>query len=415
MDDKAFDKLLANKLNGLDDYPFREDDWQSVRSRLNQRRPAVRYWLLALLLLPLLGLNGWLGYQWNTTQQRYEALQSTLHELQQSVVTQSESPPDTIYQQTVVYHYDTVYRTIIRREVAQRMDSEASYVPKGSSTPTENDETTTRSTTLPADQTTETAQSKEASNDFSDLATSDNENDTLTDKSATLLPVVDAVAQTDSVAQADSTATVVKKEKKRRVWQRHFRVGLGAQFPRTVHPNTSQVIGSGGGIDGSLLLTERLALMAHVHYVRTGYTLSNADESLGAEDILSGSIYQNDELQSVQNRQSQWQWGGGVQYRLTNGRKWTPFVSLNYLVETPQQRNLTYSLRDVATGKLYIQERAAVLPTFWHILDGELGIERPATNHLIWQVGGFYNARLSSQQPARLNQIGLRTRFYYQF
>ena len=410
MDDKAFDKLLASKLNGLDEYPFREDDWQSVHGRLNQRRPStVRYWLLVLLLLPLLGLNGWLGYQWHTTQQRYEALQSTLQELQQSVVTQSDSPPDTIYQQTVVYHYDTVYRTIIHREVAQRSDDETLYVPKGSSIPKENGETTIRSTMPPADQTTETAPSKEASNELSDLAPPNNDNDTLTHKSATLLPVV-----VDSVAQADSTARVVKKEKKRRVWQRQFRVGLGAQLPRTVHPNTSQVIGSGGGINGSLLLTERLALTAHVHYVRTGYTLSNADESLGAEDILSGSIYQNDELQSIQNRQSQWQWGGGVQYRFTNGRKWTPFVSLNYLVETPRQRNLTYSLRDVATNKLYIQERAAVLP-IWHILDGELGIERPVTNHLIWQVGGFYNTRLSSQQPARLNQIGLRTRLYYQF
>ena len=411
MDDKAFDKLLANKLNGLDEYPFQEDDWQSVHSRLNQRRPStVRYWLIALLLLPLLSLNGWLGYQWHTTQQRYEALQSTLHELQQSVITQSESPPDIIYQQTVVHHYDTVYRTIIRREVSQRMNSEVPYVPGGSSIPIENNETTIRSTTLPADQTTETTPLKEAANNFYDLAPPDNDNDTLTNKSTTLLPVV-----VDSVAQIDSVATVVKKEKKRVAWQRRFRVGSGAQLPRTVYPNTSQVIGVGGGIDGSLLLTERLALVAHVHYIHTEYTLLSTDEPLGIKDILSGSIYQNDELQSIQNRQSQWQWGGGVQYRLTDGRKWTPFVSLNYLVEIPRQRNLTYSLREVATGKLYIQERVGMLPTFWHIVDGELGIERPATNHLVWQMGGFYNVRLSSQQPVRLNQIGLRTRLYYQF
>lgn len=194
-----------------------------------------------------------------------------------------------------------------------------------------------------------------------------------------------------------------------------FRLGFGAQLVQLRHLGIDQQAGVGGGVSGSWLFTRRLGLVAQVNYLRSGYALMTPDESLGVADVLSGSVYQNDQLQEVQNRQSQLQWSGGVQYRFAAGRKWTPLLAVHYVVETPLQRTLTYSLRDVNTNKVYVEELTGPLPTFRHIVDGELGVERNLTYRSIWQITGFYNTQLTTQGQVRPNQIGLRARIHYEF
>lgn len=409
MDDQAFDKLLADKLNTLDDYPVREDGWQAVRQRLNQGRSSKKvYWLLALLLLCSAGLSGWLGYQWHRTQQQYDALRSAIDK------TQPVSPihvSDTVFQRIEVHHYDTVYRTVVYREASPSATQEAQQSQPGSKLRATNDNSLSNSLLTINDTLSnsplgdmpvfaDSTRMGHVSNSLSDS--------TLASQSPDSLLAVAPPLEVDSAA-------AVPRENEGAVWEPRFRLGLGAQGLSPARPGISQALGGGGGVNGSWLVTRRLGLVARIHYLRMEYTLATAEESLGVADVLSGSVYQNDELLEVQNRQSQWQWGGGAQYRFASGKQWTPLVSLHYLMETPLRRTLTYSLRDAITDKVYVEERSGALPTYRHIIDAELGIERPLTYRTVWQLTGFYNTQLAGQPPVRLNQIGLRARIYYEF
>ncbi len=408
MDDQAFDKLLADKLNNLDDYPVREGGWQAVRQRLNQGQSSRKaYWLLALLLLCLAGLSGWLGYQWHRTQQQYDALRSVADRNQPVASTQVS---DTVIQRIVVHHYDTVYHTIVYRKASPSATQEAQQSQTGAKLRPTNDNSLLNSLT------TDNTLSDSPSEDmpvFADSTRMGHVNNSLPDSTRTSQSP-DSLLAVASPLAVDSAA-MVPRENEGAVWKPRFRLGLGAQGLSPVRPGISQALGGGGGVNGSWLVTRKLGLVARIHYLRTEYTLATTDESLGVADILSGSVYQNDELLEVQNRQSQWQWGGGAQYRFASGKQWTPLVSLHYLVESPLQRTLTYSLRDAITDKVYVEARSGALPTYRYIIDAELGIERPLTYRTVWQLTGFYNTRFTGQQPVRLNQIGLRTRIYYEF
>lgn len=409
MDDQAFDKSLSDKLSALDEYVPRESDWQSVQGRLHRRRSLVDgYWWGALLLLLLLGTNGWLGYQWHRTQQQYDTLRSKVDQLQ-PVLTASVS--DTVYQRVVVHHYDTVYRMVVLRE------SLASNASKEREALTDRDpdlENETISTGSPL--TFDDTISNRMPEDF--LIATDSADLLRPEKgqadSNLMKQPFDSLLITTTGSLADSSA-LTSRESDGTIEKSRFRLGFGVQLSQPMHPGIDQQVGVGGGVSGSWLFTRRLGLVAQVHYLRTGYALMTPDESLGVADILSGSVYQNDELQEVQNRQSQLQWSGGGQYRFAAGRKWTPLIALHYVVETPLRRTLTYSLRDANTNKVYVEERTGPLPTFRHIIDGELGIERNLTYRSMWQITGFYNTQLTTQRQVRPNQIGLRARIYYEF
>jgi hypothetical protein len=409
MDDQAFDKLLADKLNNLDDYPVREDGWQAVRQRLNQGQSSRKaYWLLALLLLCLAGLSGWLGYQWHRTLQQYDALRSTIDKTQPVSSTQVS---DTVIQRIVVHHYDTVYRTVVYREESPSATQEAQQSQLGAKLRATNDNSLSNSL-LTTDDTLSDSPSGGMSI-FADSTRTGHVNNSLFDSTLSSQSP-DSLLAVATPLEVDSAA-VVPRENEGAVWEPRFRLGLGAQGLSPMRPGISQALGGGGGVSGSWLVTRKLGLVARIHYLRTEYTLATAEESLGVADVLSGSVYQNDELLEVQNRQSQWQWGGGAQYRFASGKQWTPLVSLHYLVESPLRRTLTYSLSDAITDKVYVEELSGALPTYRHIVDVELGIERPLTHRTVWQLAGFYNTQLTEQPPVRLNQIGLRTRIYYEF
>ncbi len=408
MDDQAFDKLLADKLNNLEEYPVREGGWQAVRQRLNQGQSSSRvYWLLTLLLLGLGGLSGWLGYQWHRTQQQYDALRLVIDQRQPAP---TGPVSDTVVQRIIVHHYDTVYRTIVYRGTPSSTTREAQQSQPDIKLRTTNNGSLSNS--FPTSDNTLSDIQLESVSVFDDSIRLVDVNYNPADSTLTGRPS-DSLMVTPPLATDSSD--VIQRENQGARWRSRFRLGVGAQFSVPVRPGISQALGGGGGLSGSWLITRKLGLMARIHYLRTEYALATADESLGVENILLGSVYQNDELQEVQNRQSQWQWGGGAQYRFAVGKQWTPLVSLHYLMETPQRRTLTYSLRDVATDKVYVETRSGALPTFRHIVDAELGIERPLTYRTVWQLVGFYNTQLTMQRPGRLNQIGLRTRIYYEF
>ena len=409
MDDQTFDKLLADKLNSLDEYPVRAGGWQAVRQRLNQDYSLRRaYWLLALLLLGSAGLSGWLGYQWHRTQQQYDALRSVVEQREPVLPTQVS---DTVYQRIVVHRYDTVYRTVAYQEASPATIQDAQPVQTGVKLRTTNNGSLSNSF-LTTDDTASDSQS-EGIFVLDDSTRLGGVNHNLSDNTTKSQPIDSLLAAAPLLA-VDSAA-VVPRENEGAVWKYRFRFGMGAQLALPMRSGISQALGGGGGLSGSWLVTRKLGLVARIQYLRTEYTLTTADESLGVADILLSSVYQNDELLKVQNRQSQWQWGGGAQYRFVAGRRWTPLVSLHYLVETPLRRTLTYSLRDATTDKVYVEARPGALPTFRHIVDAELGIERPLTYCTVWQLAGFYNTQLAGQLPGHLNQIGLRTRIYYEF
>lgn len=401
MDNQAFDKRLAEKLDTLPEYSPRKGDWQSVQARLSSGRSTVGYWLIPLLLL--LGLNGWLGYQWHCTQRQYHTLQIAVDSLRQQPMQYTTTQADTVYRQTIVYHYDTVYRTIVYQYTPQ---SDEQYPIDGISSEEKTKDQAESYVGIPNDTIT-TVEGAEKQPRSSPVVLSDSTNDSkaFTDTLLILIAL-------DTASTPDSSVSVVKEKVLR--W-RNLRLGLSAHLPFTGSAQVSQGNGWGGGISASVSMMDRVRWAAHVQYLSTGYSVSTANESLEIINILNGSIYQNDELLRIQNRQSQLQWGAELQYYLTKKSPWRPFVALTYLVETPIKRGLIYSLRDVNTDKVYMQERSASLPTYWHVVDGGLGIERHLSYRYVWQLSGFFNNQLSPQTPMRLDQIGIRTRWYYQF
>ena len=406
MDDPLFDKKLADKLNTLEDYPVPAGGWATVEQRLRPTRSYSHLVWLAWLLL-LIG-NGWWAYRWHTTQQQYDEL------LQATRVLRSPGEPtvtttDTVYQHIVTHHYDTVYRTVyhqsspqfaadthqldIRQEKdVERQGKENGFTEVGSS------EKVTSSATE-RDRRLQQAEASER-----------------TDRSSTSER---PPAPADTSAQAEEPPVTVPdtaqtQEKKKLALHLHdFRIGPVLQLPLlTIDPQVSQGEGWGGGLALRWSLTERLRLLGTVQYQRTRYEVTQVSEALGIPDVLNGSAYQNDELIAVESRQSYVPWGGGVQYALAPQSKWNPFGSLRFLTESPLRRQLSYSLREATTGKVYTQEAEAPVRS-WPVLEGELGVEYPASYGSSWQFAGFYNAQLGSRVPVRPNQIGVRARFLY--
>ncbi len=109
-----FFRLFSEKMKAATPPPdFSGDDWQALQTRLDAHdrkrwRVLPLGWLGALTGLLLLSNLGWFSL-WQKTDNKVAALRSEqLSEPQKSIMMR-----DTVFEKTVVYEYDTIYRTVI--------------------------------------------------------------------------------------------------------------------------------------------------------------------------------------------------------------------------------------------------------------------------------------------------------------
>lgn len=104
MEDKDFDKIFKRTLEQAGGKPATEGGWAAMSERMNAARNKRMSWVLPLLiaLISLLGVsNAFWWYQWKLA----------TGQLPPASV-QGIAKIDTIVKNTVVYHYDTVYRYV---------------------------------------------------------------------------------------------------------------------------------------------------------------------------------------------------------------------------------------------------------------------------------------------------------------
>lgn len=129
MKQPGFFRLFSEKMNAASPPPdFSGDDWQALQTRLDAHdrkrwRMLPIGWLAGLTGLLLLSNLGWL-LLWQKTGDEVAALRSE----QSAAKLESVTVRDTVFEKTVVYQYDTIYRTVIvnRRETGRFAQSMAS-------------------------------------------------------------------------------------------------------------------------------------------------------------------------------------------------------------------------------------------------------------------------------------------------
>lgn len=135
MDDKDFYNIFGDKLKEQKDFPFSEEKWKVLEKQYDYLLAEKRYRRLLLFdSLPLLALLGsflWPLLSLNNTNKKLDDLMNEIHFLQQQKIG-SVTPSvnsrlntsdvatipksDTVYHKIVVYRYDTIYETVVRRE-----------------------------------------------------------------------------------------------------------------------------------------------------------------------------------------------------------------------------------------------------------------------------------------------------------
>ena len=151
---------------------------------------------------------------------------------------------------------------------------------------------------------------------------------------------------------------------------------------------------------------------------RSRYVADTLAERLGITalaDPLGGNLL------DVTHRQTQWQVGGGAQYRFSWRTRWHPTLSLMYWATAWQDRQLAYRFYDAVTigyqgvhYETHTQPRTVDHPTYRSSLELGVGAERRLGRRVAAHLEGYL--RLASAPPGAgvmPTQVGLRTQWSY--
>ena len=145
MDEQNFDKFFGDHLKADEDFPFTDNKWDKMQTHLNTHLAAKRRWRLgawlSVPLLALLGTLGFMGWSLHNSQQDIRDLTAEIKTLrlekqaslplspQESLQTVSTVKSDTVYHHVVVRRYDTIFQTVVRRDLSDTRStkSDASF------------------------------------------------------------------------------------------------------------------------------------------------------------------------------------------------------------------------------------------------------------------------------------------------
>ena len=421
MDERDFDKKLAEKLKNISDFAYDESNWNALNSKLdgkNRNRYSALYLAAALLLLALLGTNGWMGYQWHNTEQKLQEVNSifdTLNNTEKAATTKIYYT-DTIYKKVIVHQYDTIYHKVVYQQNEEVKDD--SGIRRNFSKLDDNIEGKVMNKNL------HTVQAETGQDLLNQSVTNENLLEDSIFPSATPADslqiskkenIPDSLPIEQPEAEKQEVIISPKKGREKDFHSHSFYAGISAQVPFVSHPAAFNSGGLGGGLRGMYSFNEHIRATLQVNYLNVRYNVSKFEESLGIIDINNGSSYQNDELVSVASKQQYLQGALGISYIFGNTQKLRPFISLNYLAEISLSRHLAYQYRDINTDKIYLREaedKGGI--TTWHILEAALGVEYKLRHRSLLHLEGYFNKKTGQQFLVRPDQFGARAVLYFQ-
>jgi hypothetical protein len=477
MNAQNFDKIFGDKLNEGLDFNFTEQKWSKMEKHMDAfHTEKWRKRLFGWLILPLLALIGvltWGGWLLHDAQKHISALMKEVHDLR--LEKQVSSPPsvlstknglksDTVYQHIVVRRYDTIFQTVVRRELAETVISKDNFstIEQNSdnqkhidrdvqkSIAVENQVINARLITTKEDTVKALSQQKtdiiaEKKNNIPSI--SDAHNNAQKDGINTDIPLiskVDEPIKTDGLitspplskneAKAIQKAkTEDKNEEKvgesientdkslenqkrvpiiKPIKIAGYELGILGGIASLPRPNIVRQNGFSVVAKGSILLGDRWKIVGETQYLFLSYETDKITTDLDIKIITPPTP--NDSLDGVKVKQPYLQYAIGMQYVLSEKRL-KPYIGINLLGQSKLQEEFEYEYINTLTNTpVFVQtirkEKSFQLP-FMRL---QLGASYPIFGKVNAQIEGSYDVKLGNNtqfKPLWQVKTGLLYRF----
>jgi hypothetical protein len=485
MNEQNFDKIFGDKLNEGTDFHFTEEKWGKMEKHLDafqlaQGRKRLLLWLL-LPFLALIGLLTWGGWLLKDTQQHVLDLTKEVHGLR--LEKQNSPPPsvfsmknDTVYRHIVVTRYDTIFQTIVRRELTETPQAKANFSltekTKSDKELLENEvkKATTINDNLTAFEKRDLV-NKKVENERIKATVSDSnkafsqqkiaekkegkvnlqevlkdENNVLIDSVKTAIPYVSevlSVKETDSLKASTPLSINDEKVKKSikndenglkskeneenidKVLEKQkpapilkpikiagYELGILGGITAMVNPNLIQQNGFSVGLRGGLLLGEKWKIIGETHYLSLSYETDKITPDLNIKIITPPTP--NDSLDGVKVKQPYLQYSLGLQYLLSNKRL-KPYVGINLLGQSKLEEEIEYEYINTLTNTpVFVQTVRKENLFQLPFLRLQLGASYPILGKINALLEGSYDVKLGTNTQFKpLWQV--KTGFFYRF
>lgn len=432
MKNNYFDQLFVRKFAQLPGVPYSREGWDEIAGRLDRYERRRRNWVLPVLL-PLFGLlaagNVFWWLQWK------EAVAQRKDKDQPITLFQN----DTIVQTTVVYRYDTIYQNIklVHRqaanlaaaaklppvqEIVQALSFSESNLSSGATAARKNPDAgfppavpgyvkpaqypDSVQTILQNPETQPVAHHNTAGPEHAVIL--QNTRDTLAQAAQPETAAVDSLA-----GQLMETPVPTKKLRSPRFFWARPRLGFsqGWSNPIVQHKNSGYLLGAGIGADVEIANNLRLAV--DVHYWQGKL---KADEAKALDDIDipdPGSDYKLEYWEIY--RLPSVSYALQLRYQISVKKRWQPWIGLGYQAATLLPFEIEFEFENQLNNiEITLPGKAEARIQLQGIL-GSLGIERSFGSRFSLSAEGWLVRCIGKNSKILDQQIGLRTRFYYNF
>lgn len=425
MDDKNFDNIFGDKLSRGKDFTFTDDKWDKMEKHLDNHLAQKRQKrLLTWLIVPFLTMLGALGLvSWSLHDAKND-----IHELKQQITVLSEkqlSPTpsvprtlgvknDTVFQKVVVHHYDTVFQTIIRREMPSndvyqqivfdlknKKESDTSNIAPQNTAALQTSFQNSQSPPLSIN---------DKKNDKEDILNSKNIDST---KTPTSNSTKNAALTTLLKGSSDITSDTVLVEKLTEAFEKAlenqerkrthiikpmkiegYELGVSAGLPTFDGTHILRQEGFSVGVRGGIWLGEHLKVVGEAQYLTLDY---DVEKILYRFDIPTISPpMPNDSLQKVSVEQPYWHYSLGLQYVFGN-RRLKPYFGMSLVGQSKQEEQFQYHFKNSITKEFVLVETKRNEDSYQlPIMRLNMGAEYPIWGKLKAQLEGSYDISVGS-------------------
>ncbi|MBI5916563.1 MAG: hypothetical protein HY842_14395 [Bacteroidetes bacterium] len=406
-----FFQKFSEKIQAASPPPdFSGEDWQTLSRRLDaheRRRLLPLWWLGALTGLLLLSNAFWIWQWWQSEAAKPTASQASVTDRETTV------NRDTIFRQTVVYQYDTIYRTVVVRQpffgkmAANGVTGLGSGLPRpGGSSPLE----ARNAAGTPG-------QTIAQQNSSSSVETAD--------QTPSLLPFPDLLAfvlpqkKPSAVQPPDLVMLPAKKENKTAFPLVPQGVRIGASGGSWV-PVANSLASKNGymvGLSGEIVFADYLALTLDAGYGAVKFKGFVYEEGLGLPPLNPpGDEYDLKYFETHDGNLPMWQVSAGMRWWLAPRSKLSPYLGAAFAAHWQGSYELEFEYQHRTTGMEKgddVDVPASSKPLPYGNLN--LGLRYRFSKHWLLQGGANLDFKLDRGQAGIPRYWGLRAGILREF
>lgn len=425
MENKDFDKIFAHKFNRIPGEPYHEEGWSDLSGRMDAHGRRRGRWILPVLL-PLFALlaagNVFWWYQWR------EAARSNNSGFG-ALTTHIKS--DTIVRNTIVYRYDTIYQniTLVRRngigettheKHATQINTSAfvSGIPAAQQQSTVGNATGTAENEASKTQVNQEEKNTQAAENKQDIAKMAAEPghqatpiDTASQRTGTR--VDSTLFAADSMAALQPVQQMIPKLSTPffTIGRPRLNISAGWGNPLLEHKRSGYLLGAGLGADMEVMRNIRLG--ADVHYWNGTLQADETEELLGVEIPNPGSDYKLKYWEAYQLPTVTYSLY--LRYQIPLKKAWMPWFGLGTSGATYLPYDIEFDFENQNNELEIYLPGQAITVTHWHGVTGMVGIEKQIGLHFSLGAEAWLLRHIGKKPGILDNQIGLKTRLYYNF